>query len=292
MVTGPISVVVPVGQVDEVVSLQLRALSEQDIDADFDVVVVCNTESTTSLRRLDDLVREIGDQRFGVVHAPHRRGAAHARNVGAAAGHGTTLAFCDADDVVDRGWLAALTRALDDADAVGGRLIDTGLTPRQQRARPPTTPGRLPEFFGVPYMVSANMAVSREAFERVGGFDETLIRCEDIALSWQLIVAGYRIAFAADAQVTYRHRSGVGAMVRQHVAYGRGMGQLLVGYGIPDGDGWIRPTGPDLLRPNPSSPQRTPSGEHRSIPLVLLRRSSLAIGRTVGVLEAWRRRPG
>jgi hypothetical protein len=139
----------------------------------------------------------------------------------------------------------------------------------------------LPEFLGVPYMGSGNMAIKRAAFESVGGFDEDLIRCEDIALSWKLIASGYRVGFVSEARVTYRHRNGVPAMLEQHVAYGRGMGQVLVRYGVPGPDGWTKLHGLALMRPN-SQPAGVTEGRNL---LGYGRRGALAIGRVTGIIE-------
>ena len=56
-----------------------------------------------------------------VLDASDARGAAHARNVGAAAG-GDLIAYCDADDEVEPGWLAALVRTAAGRGRVGGSL--------------------------------------------------------------------------------------------------------------------------------------------------------------------------
>jgi hypothetical protein len=155
--------------------------------------------------------------------------------------------------------------------------------PRQSNWRPPATPGELPSFMGSPYLVSANMAVTREAFERVGGFDESLLRGEDIALSWALCRAGIALRWVPDAIVHYRHRSGVAALMRQHYLYGIGMAQVLKRHGVPDGPDGRVPQGIGLLRPNG---QRAP----RSV-MTLVRRTSVAAGRITGLLQERSARP-
>ncbi|HET7721342.1 MAG TPA: glycosyltransferase [Acidimicrobiales bacterium] len=297
-----VSVVVPVGRVDQALRVQLDAVRAQELDAPVEVVLARNTAEAADVRALDALVDDLGDRRFRVVDASDVRGASHARNVGAAAAGGAVLAFCDSDDVVHPGWLAAITGALDDLDAAGGRIVDVGLTERHRQARPAMTPDALPTFFGVPYMGSGNMAITREAFDDVGGFDESLDRCEDIALSWSLLVAGRRIGFASDAVIDYHHRPGTLGMVKQHVAYGRGMAQVLARYGVPDDGGWRRPRGLALLKPNPrpmvsADEVRVPAAQgsgdrsRRSL-LGMLRRGSLAAGRLWGLIEerAWTER--
>lgn len=277
--TSPvISVVMPVGRVDDQLETQLAAVVSQQIDEPFEVVLACNTPDEAAAQRLRELVASIDSRPVQIVIATERRGASYARNAGAAAASGEVLAFCDSDDIAHDTWLVKLVAGLASADAVGGRLLDFGLDERQAKVRPPATPDALPTFLGVPYVVSASLALRRDVFDVAGGFDESLIRCEDIALSWALLGKGYRLGFAADALMDYRHRPGLVPLLKQHYLYGRGMSQVLMRYGIPDGDGFTKPTGTGLLRPNGQP------GGRRSLAGVL-RRGSLAAGRVVGIVE-------
>ncbi len=273
-----ISVVVPVGRVDVLLAAQLDALVDQRIEAPYEVVLARNIDDAGAVAALDALVGSVGDRRVRIVPAAGRRGAAHARNAGVAASGGDVLAFCDADDIVHPTWLQTLVGALASYDAVGGRLDDFGLSERQQQIRPPATPGTLPTFLGVPYIVSASMAVTRAVFDEVGGYDEDLVRCEDIALSWTLLGRGRRLGFVTESGVSYRHRPGLYPLVKQHFHYGRGMSQVLLRYGVPDGVGFTKPTGAGLLRPNGQP------GGRRSL-AGLLRRGALAAGRVSGIVE-------
>jgi GT2 family glycosyltransferase len=271
-----ISVVVPVGAVDDPLAEQLGALVGQDTERPYEVVLALNAPDSSIRRDLDRLVDRIDDDRVRVVDATDRRGAAHARNVGAREAKGDLLVFCDADDVAQPGWLDGMVDALERHDAVGGRLVDFGLSGRQAAMRPPATPDDLPTFLGVPYIVSASLALPRDLFDAVGGFDEELVRGEDIALSWSLIDAERSLGFAPDATVMYRHRPGLPAFVKQHYLYGQGMAQVLARYGVP---GEAEPTtGISALRPNGQ-----PGGRRSWVGVV--RRGALACGRVVGLVK-------
>jgi GT2 family glycosyltransferase len=186
------------------------------------------------------------------------------------------LAFCDADDEVHAGWLEALVRGLGSWDAVTGQINEVA-PPGQEGWRPPATPGRLPTFLGVPYILSGNLAITRAAFLAVGGFDETLSRCEDIALGWTLQNKGFRIGYVQEAILDYRHRPGLRAFMHQHYLYGRGMAEVVSRYRVPSTGVPRRLTGLALLRPN-AQPARF------SVPGIL-RRASLAAGRIVGLIS-------
>lgn len=280
------SVVMPVGRVDDEARQQIDAVLAQQGAPAFELILSLNTPEQAAAARLAGIVDELADPRVRVVPSHDRRGASHARNVGATAAVAPILAFCDSDDVAEPEWLHGLLGALPGHSAVGGALVEDVLRDAQQAGwRPPATPDALPSFLGAPYIVSASMAITRAAFEEIGGFDEQLTRCEDIAISFALLAAGHRLGFAAGSRMHYRQRPGFRAMLRQHYLYGRGMSEVLVRYGVPGVDGVERPTGLALMRPNgqPSEGKRSWAG--------IARRGAIAAGRLRGVLsERWRQR--
>lgn len=268
-----ISVVMPIGGIDEFLPAQLAALAAQDFDRPWELVVSMNQPGTTEDPAVTRATLHPGASLL-VVDSSAERSAAHARNVGARAAHAELLAFCDADDIVEPTWLGALYGALGSADAVGGHLDEQRLSPPgQDRWRPPATPGELPSYLGHRYPVSANMAIRRSAFDTIDGFVEGLTRCEDIAFGWALADAGIDLRYAPDAVVHYRHRPGLWTMVRQHHLYGIGMTEVIERRGLPGGD---RPTG--LLQANK---QRV---TQRSV-IHILRRGAIASGRVRGLVQ-------
>jgi GT2 family glycosyltransferase len=271
--TPTCSVVVPVGYVDDFVEQQLRALAGQTGAAPFEVVLSLNSAAPGARAGLEQAVERLGDPRFRIVDSSDQRGASHARNVGARAALADLVAFCDGDDIVESDWLGHLIAGLESYDAVGGFLDESVLaTDAQRKWRAPATPGRNPEFQGVPYVVSANLAVRRSAFEAVGGFDETLIRGEDMALGLDLAAKGLSVGYVGEASVHYRHRGGVKNLVRQYVLYGRGMTQVISRHGIPRADGIEQPKGLKALKPNKSP------GQTMTI-YTVIRRGSMLSGR-------------
>jgi cellulose synthase/poly-beta-1,6-N-acetylglucosamine synthase-like glycosyltransferase len=277
-----VTVVVPVRTVDDLLESQLRAVLAQRSTFSFDVVVSCNDPDGMGRLAMTRLVKRFGDRRLRAVWSGDLHGAAHARNVGARSSDAAVIAFCDADDEVAPGWLEALVQPVADGVAVGGHLDESRFAvPSHKGWRPPATPGGLPSFLGIAYPVSANMALRRADFDSAGGFDTSLLRCEDIALGWELQRNGVELRYAPDAVVHYRHRENLGGFVLQHYRYGRGMAQVLARHPMP-GTGSSPATaasGLGMLRPNRQVPgQRTFVG-------VVVRRASLAAGRTVGLAD-------
>ena len=57
-----------------------------------------------------------------------------------------------------------------------------------------------------PFCNNANAAIRRSVWERFR-YDETLTGLEDLAWARQVISAGFRIAYKADAEVVHVHRN-------------------------------------------------------------------------------------
>ncbi len=274
-----VSVVIPVGRVDDDLPLQLEALADQSFDGPWELVLSLNSDDPAQRRSLDRLLENL-DTAAGatatIVDSSAVRSASHARNVGAAAADGDLLLFCDGDDIADVDWMATLVGALDHHRAVGGYLEERLLAvPGQEDWRPPATPDALPTFLGFPFLVSANMGVHRSEFQAVGGFDTSLIRGEDIALSWDLIERGVELGYAGKAIIHYRHRRGLWPMMKQHYLYGRGFSQILARRGVPgqvEGSAGLR-----ALKPNSQRVDR------KNLPY-FARRGSIAAGRVLGLV--------
>lgn len=274
----PVSVVMPVGRVDDDLPLQLDALADQTYEGPWELVLSLNTADRDQRRMLEAMLESRETLPARIVDSSDLRSASHARNVGAEAANGDLLLFCDGDDLVDSNWMTALIAAVDGFAAAGGFLEEERLAiPGQEGWRPPSTPNALPEFLGRAFLITANMAVERSAFEKVGGFDTTLLRGEDIAFSWDLLEHDLDLVYAPDAVIYYRHRRGLKAMMLQHYLYGKGLSQLLALRGIPGSDGPA--TGLRALKPN-NQPV-----DHKGL-AYFCRRGSIAAGRVVGLVQA------
>ena len=215
-----VSVVIPVHNGGPLFGEQLMALSRQDFTGSWEVVVADNgsTDESAALA-----AQFCGRLNVRVVDASGRRGPAHARNAGAQAALGSWIAYCDADDIVDVGWLSALFAARGSGDVVTGRCDVTTLNhPDITFARGGAELGtRLPEgpAHFLSYAPSCNLLIQRDTLLGIGGWDESLPYCEDVDLSWRAQLAGHTLAFAPDAVVHYRFRGSAADLYRQMLRY-------------------------------------------------------------------------
>lgn len=217
------SVIVCVRNGASTIGDQLAALAGQQTSATWELVIVDNGSTDHTNEVVERWRSELPSLR--IVPAVERTGLAYARNVGAAAAEGMMLAFCDADDIADPSWLAALLAGARDADLVGGRLdlelLNDEVT-RYWRGMSIEDTSRPSAMGYLNYAVGANFAVRREAYEAVGGCDERFAICgDDIDLSWRIQEGGGSLAFREDAVMHYRLRADLRGLARQRYRYGQ-----------------------------------------------------------------------
>jgi glycosyltransferase involved in cell wall biosynthesis len=128
-----LSVIIPCLNAAKTIGVQLDALCQQEWDEPWEVIVADNGSSDETLAVIKE--KSGGLPSVQVVDASDRRGSAHARNVGALLASGKSLVFCDADDEVGPGWLAAIGSALSEHDFVASRLDIEKLNPPWIAAR-------------------------------------------------------------------------------------------------------------------------------------------------------------
>ncbi|MFZ0666571.1 MAG: glycosyltransferase [Acidimicrobiales bacterium] len=218
MIDPAISVVIAVRNGMPFLEDQLGALAAQRTQRRWELVVADNGSTDASAEVARSWLALEGDVPVTVVDASARRGPAAARNEGVRHSSATLLCFCDADDVVEPGWLEALSRSLADTDVVAGSF-EMGSLNGGPRTEP--SPAVTRQLGQIPAGLAANLGVRRSAFEQVGGFDEDLEVGEDIDLCWRLQLAGFTFSLAPAAVVAKRDRSTPGQAFRQGIAHGK-----------------------------------------------------------------------
>lgn len=200
-----------------------EAANARGIEAE--IVVSCNSPGSADAAQPIATEHADGTATY-IVDSSSVRGPAHARNVGAASRTAPIILFCDADDVVSTDWLWLMATALDTSDLVAGEF-DTSIN-RFGRDPAPNAPVRPMTIYShLGYGPMANLGVTREIFEKVGGVSEDLMVAEDIDFCWRAQYCGARFSVVPKAYVARRWRESLLGHFRQAVDWGVGDVELL-----------------------------------------------------------------
>jgi glycosyltransferase involved in cell wall biosynthesis len=201
---------------------QLDALGTQSDAPDFEVIIVDNgsTDDTVSVAQSWIAAGTGAASSAQLVDGGDRIGICHARNTGARAARGRFLVFCDADDLVAPGWLAAATTTLAaGAAAVTGRVYELDPAGRRAEQIILDEPGRvITDFADVPFAWGCSFAVTARTFADIGGFDESLppYGCDDIDFGLRLASSGVELAYNPEMAVHYRETTATRALLRRN----------------------------------------------------------------------------
>jgi len=192
-----VSILVPARNAANCIGRQLDALAALRTRHAHEVIVA--DHGSTDLTAV--IVRGYRERIPGlrVIDASAVRHVGGVRNCAAAAAEGTFFAFCDADDVVDAGWLDSLVGAADGRDVLvrGAVLMGSGAT-----LNGATSTGEIPTHAGfLPYADTCSMGIAAGAFRATGGFDDSFARSSDVDFSWRAVQRGVPIVDAPCAVV-------------------------------------------------------------------------------------------
>ena len=155
-------------------------------------------------------------------------GPGAARNTGAALAEGTFLAFTDDDCLPTGQWLTALAARFAEYPhrAIAGRTINA--LPHNPFARASQIIIDLVHAYynadpqQARFSASNNLALPRELFRSLGGFDETFRTSEDRDLIDRWLHRGHRLIYAPEVLVYHAPLLTWRGYCRLHFSYGRG----------------------------------------------------------------------
>jgi len=163
-------------------------------------------------------------------------GFGHARNLGVKNASGDIVFFIDSDCYAEPDWIEKTLPHFDSNTEVAAVTGLTSLWNRESavarflacvggRVNMPTQP----RF--VKIAPTMNLALRREVVGEVGGFDETLIRCEDTDLTYK-INQHHRILYEPRAVVWFKGSPNLSVASRKCVRHFTGVGQLFAKHGF------------------------------------------------------------
>jgi glycosyltransferase involved in cell wall biosynthesis len=157
-----------------------------------------------------------------ILHEP-KRGPAAARNRGLLEAKGDVVAFTDSDCIVERNWLRNLVAPLQDdgVGIVGGKNL---------AQRPCNSIGQFGEHInnhdkainGItpPYAITMNWSSRLSVLNEMEGFDDRLIRCCDVDLSYRIHQAGYTLAYQPRAIIWHKNDQALSGLFKKGYLHG------------------------------------------------------------------------
>lgn len=169
------------------------------------------------------------DPRVRTVPNPTGRTAAALNAAIAAADHDIVIRI-DGHAIIPADYVATAVRVLEEtgADNVGGIMGADGVTDFERAVAAAMT-----SWFGVggaafhiggdagPALTVYLGCFRRSALERVGGFDESMVRAQDWELNHRIRATGGLVWFTPELRVSYRPRGSLRRLARQYHEYGR-----------------------------------------------------------------------
>jgi GT2 family glycosyltransferase len=222
-----VSVIIPTFNRPSRLGACLAALARSSYPrSSFEVIVVDDGGE----HDLDPLIANVGQNLDVRAVAQSNGGPASARNLGVMHARGDLLAFTDDDCLPERDWLSALADrfARDPSRIYGGHTINA-LPKNVYSTASQSLIDYLYGYYNADperarFFSSNNIAMSREAFLELGGFDSgfPLASGEDRDLCDRWLRLGRRMSFAPEARVLHHHALDLLSYWRQHFNYGTG----------------------------------------------------------------------
>jgi glycosyltransferase involved in cell wall biosynthesis len=223
------SVVIPFYNAEETLKLCLDSLCNQNIQPD-EIILVDNSSKDKSKDIVDLFIKNFSELRIDYVFC-EKRGPSAARNKGANLATGDWLIFTDSDCVASSSWISdyIIHFGNDKIGAVAGCIKPHPPTNLVQKTLSLfTLPENQEEVINDDFTITkglyptANLAVRREVFNLVGGFNEDLRYGEDRELCSKIYKSGYKIKAIKNAIVEHMHRTSLSGLIKQSFGFGTG----------------------------------------------------------------------
>lgn len=192
-----VSFIVPARNESKVIGRCLKAIRSLDYDQSLVEILVVDDHSVDGTV---EIARSFGTT---ILQPPHRTISA-LRNSGAQNAKGRWLAFVDADCILESDWLRRALKYFNDprVACVGSYPSvpeDSSWVSKAWDAhRCLYAPSQ-----EVDWLPSRTLLLDRDAFEAVGGFEDSLVTCEDVDLCYRLRQRGYKII--SDGRIKSMH---------------------------------------------------------------------------------------
>jgi len=193
----------------------IKAVSEQQTDFEYEVLVVDNNSSDDTKSVVEDMCRLYSNVRY--IHEPNQ-GLSYARNRALHEAAGEIIAYTDDDGLAQPGWLQGLIDEFGDTQVggVAGKItldlpkdapswLKPELHPYLAAYDKGTESIETSEFYGCNFAVRRELAIELGEFSVELGFNGgELLPGEETDLARRMILADHKIRYAPSAIVIHR----------------------------------------------------------------------------------------
>jgi GT2 family glycosyltransferase len=225
------SVVIAVKNEVKYIKRCLESVFNQDFDGKYEVIVVdgMSTDGTSGL--LEKLQKKYDFKLF----KNSKINAAAGRNIGINNSNGKYIAFVDGDAIPACNWLKQIKKGFEkfekkDVAGVGGpdllpedssdkeknigRVMTSPIV-RGGKLNPSTQHSLMKEEKYVEHIPTCNLCLKREIFDKVGMFDESFVKGQDLELNYRITNAGYKLLYSPKIKVVHHRKDHIRDFAKQ-----------------------------------------------------------------------------
>jgi glycosyltransferase involved in cell wall biosynthesis len=225
-----VSIIIPAKNEEKNIKRCLRSIKDIEYPRDdFEVIVVDNGSNDSTVKVSESLGAAVYTKTDITISA--------LRNYGAQKAKGRVLAFLDADCTVNQDWLQNAEKYFgrEDVACFGAPPIipdnatwvqETWYLVRKKKKKVEE----------VSWLESMNMFIRKDIFDQIDGFDESLITCEDVDISYRLAKRGRILSDSKIVAIHWGEARTVGEFFRKERWRAKGNYQGMFRHGFMPGE--------------------------------------------------------
>ena len=221
-----VSIIIPAFNEEKYLPICLDSISKLDWPKqDLEVIVVDNGSRDQTCR--------IAESWGAILLKDSTKNVSGLRNLGAGKATGDILAFVDADCVVAEDWLSAASKYFTDYKvSAWGSPPDIPENSTWVQKAWLIVRQKEKDVGNVDWLESMNLFVRKDIFLKTGGFDETLVTCEDVDFSYRVSRFGRIMADRSIKVVHLGEAATVKVFIRKELWRGKGNFQGVLSHGL------------------------------------------------------------
>jgi GT2 family glycosyltransferase len=215
------SIIIAVRNEKRLIIKCIESVFNQDFKDDYEVIIVDGMSNDGTYEILEELKNKY-DFKF---LKNEKINAAAGRNLGIKNSKGEFIAFIDGDAIPEKNWLKNIKSTFEKHDEVVGvggpdllpkdssyksqsigRVMTSPLA-RGGRLNPSTQHSLMEEEKYVGHIPTCNLSLRREVFDKVGFFDETFVKGQDLELNYRITNNGFKLLYSPKIKVLHYRKN-------------------------------------------------------------------------------------